>query len=85
MTTPRNKKTNTHGGPRPGAGAKPRDPAAGTRRMWSGRLHPRTLATLKRLQDELESVDGRRRSAAEIIDDAVAHKAEHHFGMGGVS
>ena len=37
------------GGARKGAGAPPKDPVAGARKMWSGRLPSTTLAALKRL------------------------------------
>ncbi len=36
-----------HGGAREGSGAKPKDPAAGSRVMWCGRLHRDSIAYLR--------------------------------------
>lgn len=59
------------GGAREGAGAPPKDPEAGPRKMWSGRLPRETIATLKRLVTE-----GRAQSEADVIVAAVRRFAK---------
>lgn len=59
------------GGAREGAGAPPKDPEAGPRKMWSGRLPLETIATLKRLVNE-----GRAQSEADVIVTAVKRFAK---------
>ena len=55
------------GGSRKGAGAPPKDPAAGERKMWSGRLPQTTRDTLKSLV-----ASGKYQSEADVIVDAVS-------------
>lgn len=67
-------KSSKHGGPRPGSGVEPKDPAAGTRKMWSGRLHPDTVRTIK-----LCATPGL--SQAEVVDIAVEYWREKYLAI----
>lgn len=58
-------KKSNRGGTREGAGAPPKDPAAGPRIMWAGRLHQDTIRKLKK-----SAKPGL--SQSEIIDQAVS-------------
>lgn len=62
-------KAPAHGGSREGAGAPAKDPSAGARVMWTGRLHPDTVAMLRHYAQRGQSQSG-------IIDEAV----ERMFG-----